>query len=106
MKQLESREQFEQLTNGTGTVFMFSAGWCPDCVVIEPDLPAIEKEFPEFDFYKVNRDEFIELCQELEIMGIPSFVAYKNGVEVNRFVNKNRKTKEEIVSFLREAKSK
>ena len=42
MKQLESEKQFEELKQGK-TVFEFTAGWCPDCRVIEPDLPKLEE---------------------------------------------------------------
>ncbi|MFA9559067.1 thioredoxin family protein [Evansella sp. AB-rgal1] len=106
MEQLQSKEQFDKFIHGDGVVFMFSAGWCPDCVVIEPHLPEVMEQFSEFQFYKVNRDDFIDLCQELDIFGIPSFIVFKNGEEVHRFVSKDRKTKEEIVNFLQEAKGK
>ena len=43
MKQLESEQQFESLKQGA-TVFEFTAGWCPDCRVIEPDLPELERD--------------------------------------------------------------
>lgn len=33
-------------------------------------------------------------------MGIPSFIAYKEGKEVARLVNKLRKTKNEIQAFI------
>ena len=42
----------------------------------------------------------IDLCKELDIMGIPSFVAFENGKETGRFVSKLRKTKEEIEQFI------
>ncbi|MBU9713727.1 thioredoxin family protein [Evansella tamaricis] len=106
MKELKSMTEFQQAVEDNGSVFMFSAGWCPDCVVIEPHLPDLEKSFPQFTFYKVNRDHFIDLCQELNIFGIPSFLVYKDGVEVQRFVSKDRKTKEEIEAFLKEATEK
>jgi thiol-disulfide isomerase/thioredoxin len=106
MKQLTSIEQYRDVINGEGTVLMFSAGWCPDCVVIEPVLPELEEKHSDLAFYKVNRDDFIELCQELEVFGIPSFIVFKNGKEVHRFVSKDRKTKEEIDGFLNEAKEK
>ncbi|WP_142289593.1 thioredoxin family protein, partial [Gottfriedia luciferensis] len=44
--------------------------------------------------------QFIELCQELDIFGIPSFVAFNNGEEIGRYVNKDRKTKEQVEEFL------
>ena len=48
----------------------------------------------------VHRDQFIDVCQEYEIFGIPSFIAFQNGKEVGRFVSKDRKTKEEIMNFM------
>lgn len=100
MKKLETIEQFEQLKNGDRVIFLFSADWCPDCRVIEPFLPTLEEEFSEFEFIYVDRDEFIDLCSELDIFGIPSFVAYSEGAETGRFVSKNRKTKQEIEEFI------
>lgn len=100
MEKLQSMEQFEQLKNGERTIFMFSAGWCPDCTVIEPILPGLEADYPEYDFIEVDRDEFIDLCQQLDVFGIPSFIAFHNGEEVGRFVSKERKSLEQIEAFI------
>jgi len=100
MKHLQSIDEFQTMKNNGTHVFMFSAGWCPDCRFIEPVLPEIEENYQQFTFVEVNRDEFIELCQELDIFGIPSFVVFKDGKEIGRFVNKDRKTKEQIEEFL------
>jgi thiol-disulfide isomerase/thioredoxin len=100
MKNLETVEQFNEWKNNENVMMYFTAGWCPDCVVIEPVLPEIEEEFPSFTFIKINRDNFIEICQEHDIYGIPSFLAFSNGKETGRFVSKDRKTKEEIVEFI------
>ncbi|WP_280769959.1 thioredoxin family protein [Salipaludibacillus daqingensis] len=104
MKNIASMDQYNEVIEGEGAVVMFTAGWCPDCTIIEPLLPVLEENHSELEFYKVNRDEFIELCQELDIFGIPSFVVFKEGNEVDRFVSKDRKTMEEIDSFLTKAK--
>ena len=101
MKLLESKEQFKQLQNQGKTIFMFSAGWCPDCRFIEPFLPEIEAKFSEYTFVHIDRDEFIDICQDLDVFGIPSFIAYNNGQETGRFVSKDRKTQEEIESFIK-----
>ncbi|MBS4222789.1 thioredoxin family protein [Lederbergia citrea] len=100
MEKLQSMEQYEQLKNGERTIFMFSADWCPDCTVIEPILPRLEADYPEYTFVEVDRDKFIDLCGELDIFGIPSFIAFHNGEEAGRFVSKNRKTLEEIEDFI------
>jgi thiol-disulfide isomerase/thioredoxin len=100
LKNLESMEQFEQLRENGKTIFMFSAGWCPDCRIIEPILPEIEEKFTDYTFVHIDRDEHIELCQQLDIFGIPSFVAFESGRELGRFVSKDRKTQEEIEEFI------
>ncbi|HGZ9508861.1 TPA: thioredoxin family protein [Staphylococcus aureus] len=90
MKQLESEQQFESLKQGA-TVFEFTAGWCPDCRVIEPDLPELEARYPMFDFVSVDRDKF---------MDIPSFLVYKNGELLGSYIGKERKSIEQIDAFL------
>jgi thiol-disulfide isomerase/thioredoxin len=102
MENIKSIEQFRETIKTGVTVAVFSADWCPDCVIIKPILPEIENEYSHHKFVYVDRDELIELCQELDIFGIPSFVAFKDGEEIGRYVNKERKTKEQITAFLEE----
>lgn len=102
MDKLTSIEEFQSLKNNGKHIFMFSADWCPDCRFIDPFLPEIEDENKEFTFMYVDRDQFIDLCAELDIFGIPSFVAFSDGKELGRFVSKDRKTKEEIENFIKE----
>ncbi|WP_226656225.1 thioredoxin family protein [Pseudalkalibacillus hwajinpoensis] len=100
MKKFEKHEDYLNAIKEGKSVLLFSADWCPDCRVIEPFLPELEEEYHEVDFYYVDRDEHIELCQEMDVFGIPSFVAFKDGEETGRFVSKMRKSKEEIEEFL------
>lgn len=100
MKKIESVEEFNQSINETNIIALFSADWCPDCRVIEPFLPELEELFDSYTFIFIDRDDFIEVCQEYDIFGIPSFIAFKKGKEVGRFVSKDRKTKEEIIQFI------
>lgn len=81
-------------------VLFFTADWCPDCQFIYPVMPEIEAENTDFTFVRVNRDNFMEVAQEWNIFGIPSFVVLDNGKEIGRLVNKLRKTKAEINDFL------
>jgi thiol-disulfide isomerase/thioredoxin len=100
MQKLESMEQFQSLKQEENVIFMFSAEWCGDCRFIDPFLPEIMEENNDFSFYYVDRDKFIDLCIESDIFGIPSFVAFNKGEETGRFVNKDRKTKEQINEFV------
>ncbi len=83
------------------TVVEFSADWCPDCRFLDPAMPAIEADFADSKFIKIDRDDSIDLCKEMNIMGIPSFVVYQDGQEIGRLVNGDRKTKQEVEAFLR-----
>lgn len=80
--------------------FLFSANWCGDCRVIEPGLPELEEKYAQFKFVKVDRDEFIDLAIEHDIMGIPSFLVYQKGQQVGSYIGKERKTIEQIDTFL------
>lgn len=100
MEHLQSIEQFEQLKNSERTIFVFSADWCGDCRFIEPFFPTIEERYTNYQFIKVDRDDFIDLCVTLDVYGIPSFIAYNNGEELGRFVNKERKTQQQIEAFI------
>ncbi len=100
MKKLESIEQFEQLKDNGKHIFMFSANWCPDCRVIEPILPEVEAKYKDYTFIYVDRDDYIDLCIQLDVFGIPSFIGFHDGQEVGRFVSKDRKTQEEIENFI------
>ncbi|MER2000374.1 MAG: thioredoxin family protein [Lysinibacillus sp.] len=100
MEILQSVEQFQVLKQEAATVFVFSAEWCKDCRFIEPFMPEVVAKYPQFKFVYVNRDEFLDLCIENDIFGIPSFLGYKNGEEVGRFVSKDQKTQEEIEAFI------
>lgn len=95
-----SLEEIADYIENKRTVLFFTADWCGDCVFIKPDMPDIVAAFPDFNFVEIDRDAYIDLCQQWGVLGIPSFIATDNGKEIGRFVSKDRKTKEEIIEFL------
>lgn len=102
MKEVTSMESFDTALQADKiSVFTFSANWCPDCRFIEPFMQGLVEKYKDYDFYYVDRDANMELCQRLMVMGIPSFVAVGNGLEINRFVSKLRKSEAEIDAFLK-----
>ncbi|WP_164472593.1 thioredoxin family protein [Cohnella candidum] len=105
MQRVSDEAEFRRLTAGDGlTVAVFKAAWCKDCHFIEPFMPDVEQAYADrISFFEVDRDEMPDLCSELNILGIPSFIAFRNGQELIRFVSKLRKTREEIEEFLNRA---
>jgi thiol-disulfide isomerase/thioredoxin len=101
----ENLENLAEIVKAPGKrVLFFTAGWCGDCNFIKPKMPEIEAENPEFEFVEIDRDEYTDVAIELGIMGIPSYVVLEDGKETARLVNKLRKTKEEVNTFLAGAK--
>jgi thioredoxin-like negative regulator of GroEL len=102
MQEMKTVEQFqEMIASDKLTVAKFYTNWCPDCHRIDPFMPEVEEAYKEkLTFVSVDRDAFPELSEQLNIFGIPSFVAFRNGQELVRFVSRAGKTREEIEAFL------
>lgn len=101
-----SLEELAGYVEKGNNVFFFTADWCGDCRFIKPAMPEIEAEFSDYQFIEVDRDKFIDVAAQWNIFGIPSFVVIKDGQELGRLVNKNRKTKAEIRTFLNSIKER
>lgn len=107
MRQIHTRQELQECMAKTETVvFVFTADWCGDCQYLYPYLPAIEEACPNHVFVQLDRDEWLDLAGEWDVFGIPSLVVYRAGEEIGRFVDKNRKTMDEILVFLRKLEEK
>lgn len=102
MQRITEEAEFRKLTGEDRlTVAVFKATWCKDCHFIEPFIADVEASYADrLTMVEIDRDEMPDLCDELNILGIPSFIAFRNGKELVRFVSKLRKTREEIEQFL------
>lgn len=102
MDKIRDESQFRERIGGEGvTVAVFKTTWCPDCHFIDPFMPELEQAYADrLSLVEIDRDDLPELCGELNILGIPSFIAFKEGRELIRFVSKLRKSREEIQQFL------
>ena len=102
MKNLESDSDFRDfIQDDKAFCAVFSADWCPDCMVIKSILPDLEKEYGDrYNFAIVDRDDFMNIAEEYNVLGIPSFIVYKNGKVIDSFISGLRKTRQEITDFL------
>jgi thioredoxin-like negative regulator of GroEL len=102
MRKITSEEAYREQVSGQGlTVAVFKTTWCKDCHFIDPFIGEVEAAYADrLEMVEIDRDEMPELCEELNILGIPSFIAFRGGREVVRFVSKLRKSREEIEQFL------
>ncbi|WP_027087812.1 thioredoxin family protein [Cohnella panacarvi] len=102
MQRLTEESQFREFVAGDQlAVVVFKTTWCKDCHFIDPFIADVEAAYADrLTMAEIDRDDMADLCSELNILGIPSFIAFKGGQEVVRFVSKLRKTREEIEQFL------
>ncbi|NOU99736.1 thioredoxin family protein [Paenibacillus planticolens] len=102
MLKISNEQAFqEQISQSALTIAVFKTTWCKDCHYINPFMPALEEAYAgRITFVELDRDEVPDLCEQLNILGIPSFIAFREGKELVRFVSKLRKTREEIEQFL------
>ncbi|EES73293.1 thioredoxin [Paenibacillus sp. oral taxon 786 str. D14] len=105
MKKITSPAEFQvSIQSSNLIVAVFKADWCSDCKFIDPFMPEVEAKYEgRLTLIEVDVDQVGEVSQEQNILGIPSFVAYTDGRELVRFVNKLRKSREEIEDFLNKA---
>lgn len=99
LTKISTLEAYEEAKKGHA-MMVFPTTWCPDCHFLKTFIDDLVKDNAEWTFYYIDRDEMIDLCIDLEIMGIPSFIAYKDGKEVARLVNKLRKTQADVQAFI------
>ncbi|UQZ86217.1 Thioredoxin-like protein YtpP [Paenibacillus konkukensis] len=102
MEPIKSEQAFEEKIAGVKpTIAVFKTTWCKDCHFIDPFMPEVVEAYKDrLNFIQLDRDEVPDLCEKLNILGIPSFIAFREGKELARFVSKLRKTRDEIEQFL------
>ncbi|MGE7765607.1 thioredoxin family protein [Peribacillus sp. NPDC096540] len=102
MKEIKTKQEFEEAILSTKPVMAkFYAEYCPDCQHTDFFMPILEEVYKEkVDMIAVNREHFPEELEKLDVYGIPSFIAFKEGKELNRFVSKLGKSQEEVEQFL------
>lgn len=69
------------------TVKDFWASWCGPCKMMNPIVAELEKEFEgKVAFEKINVDENGGEAAKYGVMSIPTYIAEKNGKEVDRLI--------------------
>jgi thioredoxin len=96
-----NKDTFASFIAEGSKVVEFSADWCVDCKRVAPDMPEIAAKFAgQFDFAELDVDESRAIAEEYNVKGIPTFIIFRDGKEVDRLPSRYAKTKEQIVEFL------
>jgi len=58
---------------------------CRPCLALMPAVDRLEKEYAgKIKVAKVNATENRMLCAKLRVLGLPTYLFYKDGTEINR----------------------
>ena len=77
----------EVLQSGLPVLVDFWGPQCKPCLALMPAVEKIEKECADrVKVAKLNATENRMLCAKLRVMALPTFLLYKDGVEVKRLV--------------------
>ncbi|GAA0324276.1 thioredoxin family protein [Bacillus carboniphilus] len=101
MKPIQSSEEFNQIISGDQKVIVkFYAGWCPDCTRMDMFIGEILEEYSQYEWYEINKDDYPEIAEKYQVMGIPSLLVYQNGEKLAHLHSANAKSPEEVREFL------
>lgn len=101
MKTVHSNEEYvKMLLQDKISICLFTSFACSDCTTTKQIVADLEKDYPEIGFYLVDRNELAALSEDLGVDVVPSFLSYKNGQELSRFMTPYPKTRAEIISYI------
>ena len=88
-----SISQINKILDNNETVLLeFSTEWCLPCKKMKPLIQVMKRENPNIKFLTINADANTDLVENYNIKGIPSFIIFKNNIEVFRHIGIISKT--------------
>lgn len=81
VKQVTLSEFLTSLPKDQTVLVDFGAEWCPPCKKMSPIVDELSKEHP---VTYINGGSQSQLVKELNITGFPTFITFKNGLEIKR----------------------
>lgn len=102
MKKITSEQEYlNQIQQEQLTVGIFTTNWCPDCKRLDLFIDEIVEKNPDKKWFKIDRDEFTEISDSQNVMGIPSLLVFKNGEKIAHLHSANAKTADSVNEFLK-----
>jgi thioredoxin 1 len=80
-----TEETYGALVGGGSVLVDFWGPRCQPCLAMMPAVEALEREYAgRFLLVKVNAPENRQVCRDLRVLGLPTYVLYRDGRELER----------------------
>lgn len=85
----------EVLASDQPVLVDFSASWCGPCRFVAPVIDKLSEDYKDkVKVVKLDIDDAPETTREFGIRGVPTFVFFKDGKEIDRWVGANKSEKD------------
>ncbi|MFA8438806.1 thioredoxin family protein [Pueribacillus sp. YX66] len=99
MEKITTEEAFHKTINSPKPVVLkFETTWCPDCKRLDMFIDDIVKDY-EYKWYVIDRDEFPQIGEKYEVLGIPSLLIFQNGEKKAHLHSAYAKTPDDVRNF-------
>jgi thioredoxin 1 len=78
-------ETYQELVSEGAVLVDFWGPRCAPCLALMPAVEQLEERFAgRFRVVKVDASQNRQICRDLKVFGLPTFVLYRDGDEVRR----------------------
>lgn len=96
------RETYHDLVGKSGWILAdFWGPRCEPCVRLSPYVKSLPEQIPNLHVVTVEAPRNRRLCIDLKVMGLPTFILYRDGEEMSR-LSESQLTKSQLDRWLAE----
>jgi thioredoxin 1 len=91
MLEIKDEKSLNQVMSNEYVILYFTAKWCGPCRNISPVFMQLSTQYKNIFFCKIDVDitENKPIVDKYHVEGLPTFIFYKNGLEVDKFTGSN-----------------
>lgn len=96
-----SKEFNRIISEVKGVIFVdFYSPNCKTCKKMKPFFEYLAKEYPNVSFMTLDANQAPEIANKYEIDKVPTYIAIKNGNEIDRYTGASNEELENFISEL------